>query len=109
MATSVAAAHGDVSGWTCPECRRRFGRRNQSHECAPGMSLEQYFATGQPLERAVYEPVAAHLESLGPIHVEYLSVGIFFKRLRTFAELRPMRNRVRLSFWLSRRLTNQRF
>jgi hypothetical protein len=31
-------------------------------------------------------------------------VGIFFKRARTFAELRPRRDRVVLSFWLSRRL-----
>jgi hypothetical protein len=29
-----------ATAWTCPECRRGFGRRNQSHTCAPAMSLE---------------------------------------------------------------------
>lgn len=30
---------GVMAGWICPACRRRFGRLNQSHECAPAMSL----------------------------------------------------------------------
>ena len=94
--------------WTCPECHRHFGRRNQSHQCAPGMSKEQYFSTGTKLERQIYDAVAAHLEAVGPLHTEYVSVGIFFKRVRTFAELRPMRNRIRLSLLLSRRLQHPR-
>ena len=97
-----------MPAWVCPECQRQFGRRNQSHECAPGMSEAEYFATGPAFERHVYDAVAAHLETLGPLRVEYVSVGIFFKRARTFAELRPMRDRVRLSFWLSRRLKHPR-
>ena len=97
-----------MAAWTCPECKRDFGRRNQSHECAPGMSEAEYFATGTTFERSVYEAVAEHLEAVGPVKVEYVSVGIFFKRARTFAELRPMRNRVRLSLVLSRRLKHPR-
>ena|SRR5438270_7845052 len=97
-----------MAAWTCPECKRQFGRRNQSHDCAPAMSKDQYFATGQELEHRVFEAVAAHLETVGPVHVEYVSVGIFFKRSRTFAELRPMRDRVRLSILLSRRLKHPR-
>ena|SRR5438105_4405197 len=93
-----------MASWTCPECHRQFGRRNQSHECAPAMSQARYFATGAAFERPIFEAVAAHLHSLGPPQTEYVSVGIFFKRSRTFAELRPMRNRVRLSFLVSRRL-----
>jgi hypothetical protein len=100
--------------WTCPECGRQFGRRGQSHECAPALSLEEYFSTGEPLERAVYEAVRAHLEGLTPLTVEFVSVGIFFKRARTFAELRPKRDRkrrlrVELSFLVSRALRHPRF
>jgi hypothetical protein len=87
-----------VPGWTCPACRRRFGRRNQSHECAPTMPIEEYFATGPAHERPVFEAVLEHLESIGPVHVEPLSVGIVFKRAKTFAELRPMTRWVAL--WL---------
>ena len=72
------------------------------------MSEAEYFATGTTFERSVYEAVAEHLEAVGPVKVEYVSVGIFFKRARTFAELRPMRNRVRLSLVLSRRLKHPR-
>lgn len=85
-------------GWTCPGCGRRFGRRNQSHECAPAMSVEEYFSTGPERERPIFEAVLEHLESLGTVHVEPVSVGIFLKRGRTFAELRPMTRWVALWF-----------
>src|SRR2546423_15597449 len=88
--------------WTCPDCRRQFGRRNQSHECAPAMSLDDYFATGPDRERPIFDAVPAHLATVGPIHVEPVSVGIFLKRSTTFAELRPMQRWVALSFVLSR-------
>jgi Domain of unknown function (DUF5655) len=78
------------------------------------MSLEEYFSTGEPLERAVYDAVHAQLEGLGPLTIEFVSVGIFFKRARTFAELRPKRDRrrrlrVELSFLVSRALQHPRF
>jgi len=85
-------------GWTCPGCGRRFGRRGQSHECAPAMSVEEYFSTGPERERPIFEAVMEHLESVGPVHVEPVSVGIFLKRGRTFAELRPKTRWVALAF-----------
>ena len=97
-----------ATAWTCPECQREFGRTNQSHTCAPAMSLEQYFSSGAPYERAIYEAVAEHLAGVGRVRTEAVSVGIFFKRVRTFAELRPKRNRVVLSFLLSRPLEHSR-
>ena len=39
-------------------------------------------------------------ERVGPIHVEPVSVGIFLKRARGFAELRPMTKWVAVSFTL---------
>jgi hypothetical protein len=91
-----------VTVWLCPECARQFGRRNQSHECAPAMSLEEYFDTGPQRERPIFDAVMAHLETVGPVHVEPVSVGIFIKRSRTFVELRPKQKWVALSFVLSR-------
>lgn len=98
-----------MTAWTCPKCDRRFGRRNQSHECAPAMSLEDYFAAdGPPFERPIFEAVNAHLSTLGPLHVEPVSVGLFFKRSRTFAELRPMTRWMALSFILSHAVDHPR-
>ena len=89
--------------WTCPECGRQFRRTRQSHECAPAMTLDEYFSTGPPHERPVFEAVMAHLATLGPVHVEPVSVGIFIKRDGSFMELRPMERWVAMSFPLRRR------
>jgi hypothetical protein len=89
-------------GWTCPECARVFGRTGQSHDCAPGLSLEEYFETGPTHERPVFDAVMAHLETLGPVHADIVSVGIFLKNPRKFAELRPMQHWVAVSFGLRR-------
>ncbi len=70
--------------WVCPECGRQFGRTKQGHECAPAMSVEEYFSTGPPFERPVFDAVMAHLATVGPVHIEPVSVGIFLKRSRTF-------------------------
>jgi hypothetical protein len=94
--------------WTCPECGRRFGKAGQSHDCAPALTLEEYFATGPPHERPVYEAVRAHIDSLDDVYVEPVSVGIFFKRSRTFAQLRPMQKWVALGFLLPHKLEHDR-
>lgn len=95
-----------MPAWICPECGRQFGRARQPHECAPAMTLDEYFATGPPHERPVFEAVIRHLATVGPVHVEPVSVGIFLKRARTFAELRPMQRWVAVSFSLPRRVTH---
>jgi Domain of unknown function (DUF5655) len=66
------------------------------------MTLDDYFSTGPAFEQPVFEAVMAHLDDVGPVHVEPVSVGILLKRARTFAELRPMRRWVALSFTLQR-------
>jgi hypothetical protein len=97
-----------VTLWTCPECRRSFGRRGQGHECAPGLTVDEYFATGPSFERPVFEAVRAHFEGVGPVHIEPVQIGIFFKRRRTFVELRTMTKWVAVGFMLSRRLDSPR-
>jgi hypothetical protein len=72
------------------------------------MELEDYFSTGPPFERPVFDAVMAGLADVGPIHVEPVSVGIFLKRSRTFAELRPMTRWVAVSFSLPRTETSSR-
>jgi hypothetical protein len=92
-----------VAEWICPSCGRLFGRERQMHDCAPGLSLEEYFATGPKHERAVFDAVMEHVSSLGPVHADVVSVGIFLKSPRKFAELRPMRRWVAVSFSLRRK------
>ena len=86
--------------WTCPKCKRKFGRNRQAHECAPAMTIEDYFSTGPPWEKPIFESVRRVVEEFGPVYIEPVSVGIFLKRVRTFAQLRPMTKWVALSFVL---------
>jgi hypothetical protein len=72
------------------------------------MMLDEYFATGPPFERPIFEAVMAGLADVGPIHVEPVSVGIFLKRSRGFAELRPMTKWMAVSFSLVRPLRSGR-
>lgn len=94
--------------WRCPECGRQFGRTRQGHECAPALSLEEYFSTGPAHERPVFDVVHAHLSSLGEVYVEPVSVGIFFKVHTTFVQLRPMTKWVALMFAHPRKLDDPR-
>lgn len=66
------------------------------------MTEDEYFATGPAHERPVFEAVRAHLETLGPVYIEFVSVGILLKRERSFAELRPMTKWVALWLMLPR-------
>lgn len=94
--------------WTCPSCDRTFARNKQSHVCEPGLSLEEYFSTGPPWERPVFEAVNAHVQTLGPVIVEPVAIGIFFKRPKLFVELRPLSKWVRLGLALARSVDDPR-
>jgi hypothetical protein len=72
------------------------------------MTLDEYFATGPERERPIFDAVMAHLDTVGPVHVEPVSVGIFLKRSRMFAELRPMTRWEAVTFMLPRRLQHPR-
>ncbi|MDO8361367.1 MAG: DUF5655 domain-containing protein [Actinomycetota bacterium] len=89
-----------MNGWTCPRCGRFFERNGQGHDCAPGLSVDEYFATGPTHERAVFEAVMQHLATVGPVHADVVSVGVFLKCPRKFAELRPMQRWVSVGFAL---------
>ncbi len=96
------------SRWRCPDCSREFGRARQTHDCAPGPTIEEYFATGSPHERPVFDAVHGHLARYGDVYVEPLAVGIFFKRRRAFVQLRPMKRWVALCLMLPRKVDDPR-
>ena len=67
------------------------------------MTLDEYFATGPDFERPVFEAVMAHLENVGPVHVEPVSVGILLKRV---ADSSPSCGRC-VDGWRSRSRSNE--
>ena len=72
------------------------------------MSVDDYFSTGPAHERPVFEAVMRHLETVGPVHVEPLSVGIYLKRAQTFVTLTPKNHWVALGFSLPRKVEHER-
>lgn len=89
--------------WACPECKRTFGKANQGHTCAPAMTLEEYFANGPAFERPIFDEVHDFVAGLGDdVRVEFVSVGVFFKKKTTFVELRPLTKWANLSFKVPR-------
>lgn len=62
------------------------------------MTVDEYFQTGPAHERPIFNAVMAFVTTLGPIHIEPVSVGIFIKKDGTWIELRPKTKWVALSF-----------
>lgn len=95
--------------WTCPNCNRVFGKKNQSHlTCEPAVSLEEYFAAAKPFEKPIFDVVNTHLQTLDDVIIDPLGVGILLKNGPMFAELRPKTKWVALGFSLSRKLESGR-
>ncbi len=93
--------------WTCPACKRTFGKTNQGHLCAPAMTEDEYFATGPTFERPIYEEIKDLLSAADKdVRIEYVSVGVFFKKRTNFAELRPLTKWSKLIFKLPRDFTH---
>ena len=91
-----------IGGWTCDACGRLFAKAGQRHDCAPGLTIDEYFETGPPHERPVFDEVMRRLAAVGPVHLDVVAVGIFLKNPARFAQLRPMRSWVAISFSLRR-------
>jgi hypothetical protein len=72
------------------------------------MSLDEFFDGSPQRERPIFEAVMSHIDQLGPVVVEPVSVGILFKAGPVFAELRPRKRWVALSFTLPVKLQSAR-
>ncbi len=66
------------------------------------MTLDEYFATGPSFERPIFDEVADFVETLGPVTVEFVSVGVIFKKPSSWMQLRPKRTWVAMTFPMRR-------
>jgi Domain of unknown function (DUF5655) len=98
-----------MSRWTCPECDREFARERQSHICVPGCTVDESFARWPPLWREIYDRLLDHLTTLGPVHEDAVTVGVFLKNERKFAEVRPKARSLNLALVLDHTVGHPRF
>ena len=94
--------------WVCPDCGRSFGRARQPHACRPSVPLDEWLAGRDPRVRVVLDAVFAAVRGVGPVVVETTRDAVMVKRSRTFAEVKPRRDRVEVSFIVPRRIVDDR-
>ncbi len=71
--------------------------------------MDDSFAGRPPWMRAVYDAILDHVASLGPVHEDAVSVGVFLKADRKLAEVRPRSRDVWLAVYLPRPVADPRF
>lgn len=98
-----------MTRWVCPLCEREFGRAGQGHTCLPGNTVADTFAGARAWQRPICDAVVGYVETLGPVHVDAVRVGVFLKHQSKFAELRPMVRALSVSLVLPRPVDDERF
>ncbi|MGE5209569.1 MAG: DUF5655 domain-containing protein [Alphaproteobacteria bacterium] len=74
--------------WKCPNCRRRFANRNQSHACGQH-DLKHHFSGKSPEIRRLFDEVAAVIQRIGPVCVLPQKTRIAFQVRMSFAQITP--------------------
>ena len=94
--------------WRCPDCRRQFANRNQSHACGR-YTLASHFG-GKPTKvRAIFDKLLSIAKKNGPVTVLPEKTRIAFQVRMSFAAFVIRQNWVDGHVVLARRLENPRF
>ncbi|HEV2805439.1 MAG TPA: DUF5655 domain-containing protein [Chthoniobacterales bacterium] len=94
--------------WRCPDCRRQFANRNQSHACGR-YTLASHFEGKPKTTRAIFDRLLALAKKNGPVIVLPEKTRIAFQVRMSFAAFVIRRNWVDGHLVLPRRLENPRF
>jgi hypothetical protein len=94
--------------WRCPDCKRQFANRNQSHSCGR-YTLAAHFE-GKPRQvRAVFDKLLGVARANGPVTVLPEKTRIAFQVRMSFAAFVIRKNWIDGHVVLARRLENPRF
>jgi hypothetical protein len=74
----------------------------------PGCTVDDTFAGRPAGQRAIYDAIVDHLDTLGPLHVDAVGVGVFLKAESKLAEVRPKARSLNLALALPRPVTDPR-
>jgi Domain of unknown function (DUF5655) len=94
--------------WRCPDCRRQFANRNQSHACGR-YPLASHFAGKPAVVRAIFDKLLTVAKKNGAVTVLPEKTRIAFHVRMSFAAFVIRRNWVDGHVVLARRLENPRF
>lgn len=94
--------------WRCPDCRRVFANRNQSHSCGR-YSLARHFEGKRPEIRKLFDAVVAAIRDVGPVRVLPEKTRIAFQVRMSFAQVTTRQRWLDGHVVLARRLESPRF
>ena len=94
--------------WKCPNCRRVFANRNQSHACGR-YDLAHHFTGKPPQIRALFQQVVAAVRQIGAVRIIPEKTRIAFQARMSFAQITPRSQWLDGHVVLARRLNHPRF
>jgi len=94
--------------WRCPDCKRQFANRNQSHACGR-YTLASHFEGKPENVRAIFDKLHRVAELNGPVTVLPEKTRIAFQVRMSFAAFVIRRNWVDGHVVLARRFEHPRF
>ncbi len=87
--------------WICPNCKKEFRRRNQTHSCAQ-VDLLDHLRRKTPQVRKTFDTLMGELYKLGNITINPVKTSIQVKAGATFLSIRPRKRHLELEFQLGR-------
>lgn len=93
--------------WRCPACGRQFARQGQRHSCKT-VSLDFHFERRKKEKLLYTKLIQAIKKETGPFQEEVLRCCIHLVNPATFAAIRIMRNKIRIDFTLSYKVSHPR-
>jgi len=94
--------------WRCPDCRRQFANRNQSHACGRH-TLAAHFKNKSANVRAIFDRLLSVAKKNGPVTVLPEKTRIAFQVRMSFAAFVIRQNWVDGHVILARRFEHPRF
>lgn len=93
---------------TCPECNRRFTRRNQRHACGTGNRAD-VLRNRPPEVVKLYAALEKFAKSLGPVEFVTRDRYVLLRSNRIFADAVIMSDALRLAIHLPRKAEHKLF
>ena len=93
--------------WTCSQCGRSFGNRNQSHSCVKA-SVDGHFGDRPAQVRALYDGLLQRLERRGSVRVDPVKTAINLGARAHFAMVYAQQRGLKLEFVLPYRIDDRR-
>ena len=93
--------------WRCPECKRTFANRNQSHSCGSTIDLDSHFKT--PQVRSLFDALVKEVRKCGPCEVLSEKTRIAFHRRMSFLSVVVQKRRLLLGFVFGHAIDSPRF